>query len=174
MGTPMNVLNQRTVAVVGAAAAVALGASACGASYGASKATGPTASTSVIRTQSATVGGKQTTILTDGSGRPLYYYAADTAAKSLVTTGLAGIWPALTSSTAPTAPGLSGAVSIVQDTHGSQVEYNGHLLYTFVNDRSGNVTGQGLHNFFVATPGLPTLAAASSTGANSGAMYTNY
>jgi hypothetical protein len=28
------------------------------------------------------------------------------------------------------------------------------LLYTFIEDRPGHVTGQGVQNFFVATPGL--------------------
>ena len=38
--------------------------------------------------------------------------------------------------------------------HGDQVAYNGHLLYTFADDQPGQVTGQGVQGFFVATPGL--------------------
>jgi cell division protease FtsH len=46
----------------------------------------------------------------------------------------------------------------VNDAHGRQVAYNGHLLYTFTGDRPGQVTGQGFQNFFVATPGLAPAA----------------
>ena len=46
--------------------------------------------------------------------------------------------------------------------HGSQVAYNGHLLYTFITDRPGQVTGQGVQNFFVATPGIARLSGSSA------------
>jgi len=47
--------------------------------------------------------------------------------------------------------------------HGAQVAYNGHLLYTFADDQAGQVTGQGVQGFFVATPGLTPLAGSSTT-----------
>ena len=38
-------------------------------------------------------------------------------------------------------------------------------LYTFVDDRAGQVTGQGVQGFFVATPGLtPLTGSSTSTG----------
>jgi predicted lipoprotein with Yx(FWY)xxD motif len=111
----------------------------------------------------ATVGGRTQAILVNGQGLPLYYYRPDAATRSLVTGGLAALWPPLTSA-APTAAGVSGKLTVVRDVHGSQVAYNGHLLYTFADDRSGQVTGQGVQNFFVATPGL-TAAANSSAAA---------
>jgi hypothetical protein len=43
----------------------------------------------------------------------------------------------------------------VATSSGQQVTYNGHFLYTFVQDSPGHVTGQGVQNFFVATPGIP-------------------
>jgi hypothetical protein len=46
---------------------------------------------------------------------------------------------------------------VVNDAHGHQVAYNGHLLYTFVSDHPGQVTGQGVQDFFVATPGLTPI-----------------
>jgi hypothetical protein len=46
------------------------------------------------------------------------------------------------------------------------VAYNGHFLYTFVADSPGHVTGQGVQNFFVATPG--TVAGTSNTAAPAG------
>jgi predicted lipoprotein with Yx(FWY)xxD motif len=94
----------------------------------------------------------------------LYFYMNDTAASSLVTGGLAALWPPLTSPS-PAAIGLAGKLAVVSDTHGDQVAYNGHLLYTFADDHAGQVTGQGVQGFFVATPGLtPLTGSSTSTG----------
>jgi hypothetical protein len=65
-------------------------------------------------------------------------------------------------SASPAATGLNGTLAAVSDTHGRQVAYNGHLLYTFVDDHAGQVTGQGVQGFFVATPGLTPLAGSSA------------
>ena len=148
------------VAAVGGVTAAAAGGSpatsAPAASHGAMTAT--------VRTAPVTVAGKTETILVNAHGLPLYFYRPDTAAKSFVTGGLARLWPPLTSA-APTAAGASGKVTVVNDAHGQQVAYNGHLLYTFASDHPGQVTGQGFQNFFVATPGLaPITAAAARTG----------
>jgi predicted lipoprotein with Yx(FWY)xxD motif len=119
------------------------------------------AGSAVVRTAQATVNGKTETILVNTQGLPLYYYQPDTATQSSVTGQLAVAWPPLTSS-APTAAGVSGKLTAVTDAHGSQVAYNGHLLYTFVSDSPGNVTGQGVQNFFVVTPGIAPLAGTSA------------
>jgi predicted lipoprotein with Yx(FWY)xxD motif len=116
-----------------------------------------------VRTAPATVGGKSETILVNAGGLPLYFYRPDTAAKSFVTGGLAGLWPPLTSA-APTAAGVGGRLTVVNDTHGHQVAYNGHLLYTFASDHADQVTGQGVQNFFVATPGLALITPSSVPG----------
>jgi predicted lipoprotein with Yx(FWY)xxD motif len=114
-----------------------------------------------VRTASVLVGGKMETILTTATGLPLYYYQPDTAAKSLVTGPLAKAWPPLTSA-APTGTGLSGQLKVLSDVNGQQVTYNGHPLYTFVDDHAGQVTGQGVQDFFVATPGLAQLTGGSA------------
>ncbi|SRR5579871_902707 len=142
--------------VTAAAAGATPAASAPAAAHGAVAAT--------LRTAPVTVTGKTETILVNAHGLPLYFYRPDTAAKSFVTGGLARLWPPLTSAS-PTAAGASGKVTVVNDAHGRQVAYNGHLLYTFTSDHPGQVTGQGFQNFFVATPGLaPITAAAARTG----------
>jgi predicted lipoprotein with Yx(FWY)xxD motif len=123
------------------------------------------AGSAVVRAAQATIDGKIETILVDAQGLPLYYYQPDTATQSAVTGQLAVAWPPLTSS-APTAAGVSGKLTAVTDAHGSQVAYNGHLLYTFVTDRPGQVTGQGVQNFFVATPGMAALAGTSAPAAS--------
>jgi predicted lipoprotein with Yx(FWY)xxD motif len=146
-------LGLAAVAAVGVAAAAA---AAGGPSAGSSTA-GHGAAAATVRAASATVAGTTETILVNSGGLPLYYYRPDTAGMSLVTGGVAALWPPLTSA-APTAAGAGGKLTVVNDAHGHQVAYNGHLLYTFISDHAGQVTGQGVQNFFVATPGLTPIA----------------
>jgi predicted lipoprotein with Yx(FWY)xxD motif len=142
----------------GVTAAVASGSPASSATPSSSA---PAASGATVHTLQATVNGKTETILVNAQGLPLYYYQPDTAAKSLVSGQLLAAWPAVTSAM-PTGSGLSGQLTAVNDTHGSQVAYNGHLLYTFITDRPGQVTGQGVQNFFLATPGIAQLSGTSA------------
>ena len=156
------------IAGIGLAAVAAAGgvtaAAAAGGTYASSATTGHSATAATVHTASATVDGKTETILVNSGGLPLYFYRADTAAKSFVTGGVAALWPPLTSG-APTAAGASGNLTVVNDAHGHQVAYNGHLLYTFASDQAGEVTGQGVQNFFVATPGLtPITSSPASAG----------
>ena len=116
-----------------------------------------------VRTATATVAGKSQTILVNSRGLPLYFYRPDTATTSLVTGSLAALWPPLTSPAAAGA-GVSGKVAVLNDVNGRQVTYNGHPLYTFADDRAGQVTGQGVQNFFVATPGLAPISTSSTSG----------
>jgi hypothetical protein len=51
------------------------------------------------------------------------------------------------------------------DIHGDQVAYNGHLLYTFADDQAGQVTGQGVQGFLVATPGLTAITGSAAPAA---------
>ena len=148
------------IAGTGLAAVAAVGgltAAAAGGPSTSSSTAGHSATAATVRTASATVAGKTETILVNSGGLPLYFYRPDTQARSLVTGGVAALWPALTSA-APTAAGATGKVTVVNDTHGHQVAYNGHMLYTFTSDEPGQVTGQGVQNFFVATPGLTSIA----------------
>ena len=151
------------IASIGVAAAAAIGGGVAAAA-----ATSPPAAsqpaTATVRTAQTTVGGKTETILVDSQDLPLYFYPPDTAAKSAVTEGLAALWPPLTSAS-PAATGLTGKLAAVSDVYGHQVTYNGHLLYTFLDDHAGQVSGQGVQGFFVATPGLAPIAGSSaSTG----------
>ena len=148
------------LAAVAAAGGLTAAATAPGPSAG-YPATGHTATAPTVHTLSAAVAGKTETILVNSRGLPLYFYRPDTAAKSLVTGGVAALWPPLTAA-APTAAGATGTLTVVNDAHGHQVAYNGHLLYTFTSDHAGQVTGQGVQNFFVATPGLTPLASSTA------------
>jgi predicted lipoprotein with Yx(FWY)xxD motif len=118
------------------------------------------ANPATVRPAMAMVGGVTEIILVDGRGLPLYFYTPDTSTKSLVNGQLAALWPPLIANN-PTATGATGTLKAVATSNGRQVAYNGHFLYTFVEDSPGHVTGQGVQNFLVATPGLSPLAPAS-------------
>jgi predicted lipoprotein with Yx(FWY)xxD motif len=162
------------IASISLAAAAALGGGITAATATTSHASSrPAASqaAATVRTVQATVGGKTETVLVNSQGLPLYYYLNDTAAKSVVTGGLAALWPPLTSAS-PAATGLTGKLAAVMDVHGDQVAYNGHLLYTFADDQAGQVTGQGVQGFFVATPGLAPIAGSSTSAGSSASAGT--
>ena len=148
-------------AVGGVTAASAAGSPASSTPSASTTSARPAAGTATVRIASADVAGRTQTILVNSHGLPLYFYRPDTAAKSLVTGSLATLWPPLTSP-APTAAGAKGKLAVLNDVNGHQVTYNGHPLYTFADDHAGQVTGQGIQNFFVATPGLTPITASSA------------
>ena len=157
------------IASISLAAAAAIGGGITAAAATTSQASSRPAASQLagatVRSAQATVAGKTETILVDRQGLPLYYYLNDTAASSAVAGGLATLWPPLTA-TSPAATGLTGKLAAVMDAHGDQVAYNGHLLYTFAGDQAGQVTGQGVQGFFVATPGLTPIAGSSAAGSS--------
>ena len=89
------------IASISLAAAAALGggitAAAATTSHASSQPAASQPAAATVRTAQATVAGKTETILVNSQGLPLYYYLNDTAAKSVVTGGLAALWPPLTS-----------------------------------------------------------------------------
>ena len=117
-----------------------------------------------LHTTTTQVGAKTETVLVNAKGLPLYYYQADTAKKSQVSGVLLQLWPALVSAK-PTASGVKGKVASFKEAGGRQVAYNGHFLYTFVDDSPGHVTGQGVSNFFVATPNVRSIGSATTVKA---------
>jgi predicted lipoprotein with Yx(FWY)xxD motif len=133
--------------------------------------TGPAAAgAATVQIATAAVRGTPETILEDAKGLPLYTYRPDTPTTSHVSGQLAALWPPLVAKN-PTAAGVAGALRSLTTTNGQQVSYNGHFLYTFVEDGPGHVTGQGVQNFFVATPdlaavGTPEVTAPPATTGN--------
>jgi predicted lipoprotein with Yx(FWY)xxD motif len=161
----------------GISAAVASGSSTPSPAAASQPATGSTyggqqpASLATVQTASATVQGRTETILVDAKGLPLYIYTSDTPTTSQVTGQLAALWPPVVAAT-PTVRGATGRVTSVPTANGYQVAYNGHFLYTFIEDSPGHVTGQGVQNFFIATPDLgagppATAPTGSSSSGNS-------
>jgi predicted lipoprotein with Yx(FWY)xxD motif len=118
--------------------------------------------TASVQASRATVAGRTETILVTNKRLPLYIYKPDTATRSLVTGQLAALWPPLRAEapTANRAVGATGSLTVATTANGRQVAYNGHFLYTFTEDSPGRVTGQGIQDFFVATPSLVARSAA--------------
>jgi predicted lipoprotein with Yx(FWY)xxD motif len=135
-----------------------------GSGYGNGYGTGGTTPTvsssgSLIRTATATVNGKSETILTNTQGMTLYYRTTDMPPTTVCSGGCASVWPPLLvsgSNTATSTTSLPGKLSVQADANGSQVEYNGHPLYTFSGDTApGQTTGEGFGGIWhVCTPSL--------------------
>ena len=108
-------------------------------------------------------------ILTDSSGMPLYTLSGT------CTGSCASAWPALTVpvSTKPTGgTGVAGTLSAVKQPDGSyQVTYNGSPLYTFVQDSSDHVTGQGVAGFSVVKVSGSATPTGSTTSTTRGSGY---
>ena len=114
-----------------------------------------------VRISLATVKDKAETILSTPQGRTLYYFTPDTTTTAACTSACAKAWPPLISTGSSTTLGdasLPGTLTVVTDANGSQIEYNGHLLYTFSGDTASDQTnGEGLGGkWFVCTPSLPS------------------
>ena len=125
-----------------AVALVLLGVAVAGAGGppGAEPPTGP--STAVLKT--TTIDG--TTVLTNGKGLTLYWFALDTPARSNCTGACAQYWPPLTGRPAA-GPGVTGRVGTITRPDGSaQATYGGHPLYTYIADTApGQAHGNNLN-----------------------------
>lgn len=117
------------------------------------------------------VGNAQTPVLTDATGRTLYYFMLDTATKSACTSDCARMWPPLLSTLMPTSGDrLPGALTVVKTANGQQVAYNGHLLYTYSGDAAtGQANGQGIDGkWWVATVALTPASVSTFPPPSSG------
>jgi predicted lipoprotein with Yx(FWY)xxD motif len=131
--------------------------------------TGGSSSSTVIQTATVTLKGQSEMVLTDTQGLTLYYFTIDSATQPTCSSSCAQMWHPLLfagsgipSSSTP----LAGRLSIQMDANGSQVEYNGHPLYTFSGDTApGQTNGEGLFGmWFVATPNLAVQGGGSTSG----------
>ena len=96
------------------------------------------------------------TVLTGPNGKTLYTHAGDSATSSTCTGTCAATWPPLATTGQPIAgPGVTGQLGTVARADGTtQVTYGGLPLYYWEGDtKAGDVTGNGLEGFAVATVG---------------------
>src|SRR5262249_10546587 len=144
------------------AAALAVGAlalAACGSAGGSSANAHPRSANQMSGTTDTSVSTPATIglannatigqpVLVDSTGKTIYYFVPDgTSGQSRVPTQFKPNWPPVTSMATPTAgSGLDDTkIGVATQSDGTrQVTYNGHLLYTFINDNApGDVNGQG-------------------------------
>jgi predicted lipoprotein with Yx(FWY)xxD motif len=115
-------------------------------------------SANIIKTASATINGKATTILTNAQGMTLYYRTSDTAT-SVCSGGCAQAWlPVLFSGSGNpgSSASLSGSLTVSTNANGQQVEYNGHPLYTYTGDTApGQMNGEGVGGVWFVVPKTP-------------------
>jgi predicted lipoprotein with Yx(FWY)xxD motif len=102
--------------------------------------------------------GNAQTVLTDARGFTLYFYIPDTPTKTACTGVCAKNWPPLlatVSSRVTSTTPLPGKLTVQHTANGNQVEYNKHLLYTYIGDTApGQMTGNGVDEWYVATTDL--------------------
>jgi predicted lipoprotein with Yx(FWY)xxD motif len=118
-------------------------------------------------THTATAAGKTTTIevevktvakygkiLVDQKGLPLYYDAKNTPGHWACSGGCLTAWPPLLLPKGQMAADMGAGVKglgTVKAPYGTQVTWDGKALYTFIEDSTGTVTGNDVHNFFVVS-----------------------
>lgn len=144
----MRHLRSLLITIIGIA--LILGLAACGGSSASANPMLP------INTVVEVVNGHSETILTDSRGFALYYYTPDSKTTTACTGSCATAWPPLLSTSAiNSAVTLPGTLTAQKTDNGNQVEYNGHLLYTYEQDTiAGQVNGDNDGGWFVATPSL--------------------
>src|SRR5215469_4671157 len=139
-----------------AVALMAAAACSSGSSSGsASSSTSPSAAASANSAGSSTVITTKTSsggsFLTNGAGRAVYLFMADSSGKSTCDGACAAAWPPVIAAGQPTASGgaQSSDLSTITRSDGTkQVTYNGHPLYYFEGDTGpGTDRGQGLNGF---------------------------
>lgn len=117
----------------------------------ASAGTRPTGAAVTDQATVMTRSGPMGTYLTDGQGRSLYLFVADTSTTPTCFGPCAAAWPPLITTGAPKAgPGIDAAKLGTTPGAGgaTQVTYNGHPLYLWMLDKApGDTTGQGVNNF---------------------------
>ena len=85
-------------------------------------------------------------LLTNANGLTLYWFAPDTAAKSVCYGSCAAYWPPVIGK--PSAgPGVTGALGSITRTDGTtQATYDGHPLYTYIGDSApGTASGNNIN-----------------------------
>ena len=171
--------------ILGAAglAAVALALSACASSASSSSSTPATTAPAAGGSSAAASGGgttvnmttiNGTAVLTNSSGKTLYWFAPDTSTTSKCSGSCATYWPPVTGPVTA-GSGVTGTLSTITRPDGTmQATYDGHPLYTYVGDTAaGQAKGNGLNlsgglwyemTVSGAKPAASTSAASTSGG----------
>ena len=172
-------------------AAVALALSACGSSASSSSSTpatsapaaggssAPASSASGSTVNMTTING--TAVVTNSSGKTLYWFAPDTSTSSKCTGSCATFWPPVTGPVTA-GSGVTGTLSTITRPDGTtQATYDGHPLYTYVGDTAaGQAKGNGLNisgglwyemTVSGAKPAVSTAGSTSTSSTGGGGGY---
>jgi predicted lipoprotein with Yx(FWY)xxD motif len=177
--------------ILGAAglAAVALALSACASSASSSAssaasapAAGASNAPSSAPASAGTSGGalsmttiNGTAIVTDASGKTLYWFVPDTSTTSKCTGSCATYWPPV-AGPVTAGSGVTGTLGVITRAGGTmQATYDGHPLYTYVGDSGpGQAKGNGLNISggvwweMTVSGAKPATSTSSNTSGNSG------
>lgn len=111
--------------------------------------TSAASASALIHTAQVSVNGASKAALTDAKGFTLYYLTSDMPKRQACVGQCLSFWPPLLATDAPSsATALPHDLTLFSTSGGQQVEYDGHLLYTFVKDTAaGQVNGEGVQGF---------------------------
>jgi predicted lipoprotein with Yx(FWY)xxD motif len=163
---------------LGAAIAAAATLAACGSGGG-----GNSQATAASSTSGSTVSTMQISgagrVLVDSSGQALYASDQEAASGKVMCTGACNsFWQPLKASGGAVKTGsMGGKLGVVsRPDGGKQVTFNGKPLYTFTQDNSGQVTGDGFQDAFGGqhfTWHVVTVGSGSSSAGSSGTSSTS-
>jgi predicted lipoprotein with Yx(FWY)xxD motif len=138
----LRALAAAAVSFLTAAAAVVFAVSVATASSGQ---TVPTAAGGTATLRTTTIGG--VSVLTNSSGRTLYWFAPDTPSKSACYGDCAAYWPPVIGNPAAGSGVTLSKIATIARTDGTiQVTYAGHPLYTYIGDTApGQANGNDIN-----------------------------
>jgi predicted lipoprotein with Yx(FWY)xxD motif len=115
------------------------------------------------------------TVLTNGQGRTIYWFAKDTPTTSNCTGSCASFWPPVVGTpTAAAGTSLPKGFGTITRSDGTiQATYDGHPLYTYMGDTAaGQMTGNGKNLsgglWWAMTPTGAKISASGSGGSGGG------
>ncbi|MBO0809325.1 MAG: hypothetical protein J2P32_13595 [Actinobacteria bacterium] len=163
--------------ILAGSAAIGLTVAACGGSSGGGGSSSPAAqgsgqpASSGSMVKSGKAGGA--TVLTNSQGMTLYWFAIDSSTKSKCTSSTCVHFWHPVKGPVTVASGINGKVGTITRSDGSvQATYDGHPLYTFLEDHSpGQATGNGKNLDGGVWHEVTVSGKASGGGGGSGGGY---
>ena len=158
---------------------LAIGLAACGGSSNSDSGSSNAASTAPAQTSSGsdTVSTKSIsgigTVLVDSKGMVLYSNDQDSGSKIACTGECLSFWTPLSAASGGQPTSADSAVQSKLGVTSGQVTFDGMPLYTFVQDKPGQATGNGFQDSFGGTTFTWTAAATGSAPASSGSASSS-
>jgi len=171
-------LRRAPLFTIAAVALVAIGLAACGGSSNSDNSNASAATTGgggqTVSTKSVSGVG---TVLVDSSGQALYTNNRDSGMNVACTGSCNAIWVPLMAPSGgqPTSSdqAVKSKIGMVKSSGGGQVTFGGKPLYTFAQDASGQVTGNGVTDNFGGTSFTWTVASTGQVAAGSNSTSTS-